>query len=170
MKRSEAAHVMKILVAGFPREAIEPETAALWIREFDSLESPVAAAEAAVTIVRSGDRFPTIREFRQAYRATARLLAPPALEEGPREPMPVDARTWLERNVPAAAALEVTEKIKPRPVWARWERRRRFEPMLPPTDEEKHDAILVLRDGTDATGVPLELLREAERIVHEGSA
>lgn len=170
MKRSEAAHVMKILVAGFPRETLEPETVALWIRELDALDSPTAATEAALITVRSADRFPSIKEFRWTYRATARKLAPPALEAGEREPMPLDARTWLERNVPVPAPLEISEKIKPRPVWARWERRRRFEPMLPPTDEEKHDAIIVLRDGQNAAGVPLELLREAERIVHEGSA
>lgn len=78
-----------------------------------------------------------------------------------------------------------TTAIKPRPVWARYQRRLhgkdlvesngllltggRVNDMLPPTDAEKHDAILVLRDGTDWPGYPAELYVEAQRIMDECS-
>ena len=55
MKRAEAKLALQILVAGFPREAVEPETAAIWARELCALESGEAARRAALTIVRSGD-------------------------------------------------------------------------------------------------------------------
>lgn len=72
-----------------------------------------------------------------------------------------------------------TESMPPRPVWARWLRRQTLsldlalgELWAPPTDEEKHDAILVLRDTgqgrpTVMPGDPLHA--EAQRIMDEAS-
>lgn len=74
-----------------------------------------------------------------------------------------------------------------RPVWARHLRRKQLNEMaanigipvrgfgeqavlLPPTDAEKHDAILVLRDYFDeTTGYGQEMLAEAQRIMEECS-
>lgn len=166
MNREEVAVVMKVLVAGFPREALEPETVALWGHELARLPNGDAARDAAFTIVRSSSKFPSFREFRQTYRASAARLSPPALEEGQRQPMPLDAKAWLEQHVPG------TTVMRARPVWARYLRRRRMEPMFPPTDAEKHDAIVVLREGAmrdGEIGGDDALYHEAERIFLEGS-
>jgi hypothetical protein len=40
----------------------------------------------------------------------------------------------------------VTDKMKPRPVYARYLRRRHHIPLEPPTDEEKADAIRILSE------------------------
>lgn len=76
------------------------------------------------------------------------------------------------------AALPETEAIRPRPVWLRWLRRQGiFEDdgarLDSPTDDEMHDAILVLRDTgqgrpTVMAGDPLHV--EAQRILDEASA
>lgn len=65
--------------------------------------------------------------------------------------------------------LPATGQLKPRPVWARHTLRtlRNFEALDPPTEEEKHDAIKVLRDPDNA-GVP-GLWIEAHRIFEEAS-
>lgn len=177
MTQAEAARVVAVLVAGFPREAIEDETTRLWISELMRLDARLAssaALEAAVRIVRTGDRFPTWREFRAVYLSEVRRLAPPALEEGSRQPMPEDAKAWLDRlRAPFLAGIEESRAIVARPVWARWERRRQYEPMLAPTDEEKRDAILVLRElgwnENPATVAEVALVREAERIMIEAA-
>lgn len=59
--------------------------------------------------------------------------------------------------------------MTPRPVWARHLRRTKLntEPLAPPTEEEKHDAVLVLQDESNA-GVP-GLWIEAHRIFDESS-
>lgn len=65
--------------------------------------------------------------------------------------------------------LPKTEHMRPRPVWARSQKRalRNFEAMPPPTEEEKYDAIRVLEDPYNAV-VP-ELWAEAHRIFDEAS-
>ncbi len=178
MRKAEAVQVVQVLAAGFPHEALEPETVALWTYELCVLESADAARDAAMTIVRSGDKFPTLRQFRVAYRQASERLSPPALEQSSeREPIPIDAATWLQRigGRSVARSVPISTAIVARPVWDRWLRRRRHEPLLPPTDAEKHDAILVLGEGRDRQGVihegwPRELVLEAERIFIEGSS
>jgi len=176
MTQAEAAEVVAVLVAGFPHDVIEDETTRLWIIELTKLVSAEAARDAALATVRNATRFPAWRDFRSAYLAELRRLAPPALEEGDRQPIPTDAYTWLNqmRAGTLLRDIEETTAITPRPVWARWERRRQYEPMLPPTDEEKHDAILVLAElggsQSPATVADVALVREAERIFIEASA
>lgn len=60
--------------------------------------------------------------------------------------------------------IDVTTRIVARPVWARRERRLTGEPIGPPTEEEKQDAIRVLEAGIRH---PLSLYAEAERIMAE---
>lgn len=85
-----------------------------------------------------------------------------------------------------------TKQIRVRPVWARYLRRRELEQMAvamgadfsdvgPPTDEEKADAIEILRDApewqeamkksvyVENVVVMKTLIAEAERIFLEGS-
>lgn len=69
--------------------------------------------------------------------------------------------------------LPETDKIIPRPVWARLQRRQKMEPMLPPTEEEKTDAIAVMREARGygiTAAVSKQMLLEAERIFIEASA
>lgn len=65
--------------------------------------------------------------------------------------------------------LPRTDRLRPRPVWARHLRRSllNLESLDPPTEEEMHDAIKVLRDPDNA-GVP-GLWIEAHNIFLEGS-
>lgn len=92
--------------------------------------------------------------------------------------------TRAERAFGRVAELPESESITPRPVWARWLRRQERgarlgmgalpDPLPPPTDAEKHDAILVLQAGWDGGGdwpqVATALHTEAQRIMDEASA
>lgn len=62
-----------------------------------------------------------------------------------------------------------TKRLEPRPVWRRHLQRtlQNVNPLAPPTEEEKHDAILVLKDPLNQM-IP-ELWLEAHRIFEEGS-
>lgn len=75
--------------------------------------------------------------------------------------------------------IEETTSMSSRPVWARWLRRQSW--MMPPvqdsfpapTDEEKHDAILVLAQEWESDDWPITsqaLRTEAQRIMDEASA
>ncbi len=85
MTRDQATAVISILNAGFPRETIEPQTAQLWINYLQDLDHPDAALNVAKGFVFNGDRWPTIREFRQAYASEQERLAPRLgqIEEAP---------------------------------------------------------------------------------------
>jgi hypothetical protein len=79
--------------------------------------------------------------------------------------------------MPEYPEIPETESMRPRPVWARWLRRQGIAepnglPLSPPTDEEKHDAILVLSDahGSFPGGIGDGLHVEAQRIMDEASA
>ena len=75
--------------------------------------------------------------------------------------------TGKPRKVPFMTdTLPVSDKITPRPVWARQQRRRRGEPVGPITEEEKRDAIRVLEEH-DEIGTPTALSLEAFRILDE---
>lgn len=80
-------------------------------------------------------------------------------------------------EAPTMAALPPSDRVRPRPVMARLSARWAGRPLPPPTEEEKADAIAVLRD------LPAEdremgsgswlldpLYQEAERIFEEGAA
>ena len=177
----EAGKALAYLNAAFPRDALEPESAAIWVAEIEELGHAPSALEAARTIGRNGDRFPTLREFRQAYRAAFdRFMAGRAVEAADDSvPPPPEARAMMERGragtlLKSIDDLPVSESIAPRPVWARHLRRQEIRELLPPSDAEKHDAILVLRDGYDGTNpiVRYETLlhAEAQRIMDEASA
>lgn len=180
MKREDAGDVLAYLNAGFPRDALEPESAMVWIREIEELPSYTAALNAAKTIVRNGDRLPTIKEFREAYRIERdRMPRPPELDIVIAPPSP-EAHEMLAR-IAAEDVLRPVDNIQipattsmpPRPVWARYLQRQRLDCLMPPTDEEKHDAILVLRDLAPREGEdtwPVGLVGEAQRILDEASA
>lgn len=98
------------------------------------------------------------REFTKMYaeeRQTAIRAAAGA------EPRPALTRVekMIERHI---QGIPETTSMQPRPVYARW-LRRNAGTLSPPTDAEKHDAILVLRDNIDVVG-------EAQRIMDEASA
>ena len=66
--------------------------------------------------------------------------------------------------------LPITEHFKPRPVAARYARRVSEHRVDPPTEEEKRDAILVLKEGPFAVEPHYDkLYAEAERIFEEAS-
>lgn len=175
MTIEEAGHVVAYLNAAFPRDVLEPESAAIWIREVSELHSYDAGLEAAKLIGRNGERFPTIREFRLTYRNVWDRIKPRELELTPmREPVPEEVQEWL-RAKGMGSFEEVfemfppaTERVPERPVWARHLRRMKGGELAPPSDREKHDAIIVLRYEN---GDPLGrlLATEALRIMDECS-
>jgi hypothetical protein len=68
-----------------------------------------------------------------------------------------------------AVSIPISSSIRVRPVWRR--RQQRFyhqNPLGPPTDEEMHDAILVLADPSSERDAPA-LWIEAQTILDEAS-
>ena len=184
----DATEIVAYLNAAYPREALESETARVWVGEIAELKNAEAAREAAKLIARNDERFPSLAAFRRTYRQQADRLAPKAIEEAPfeRAPLDDDVQQWLAdrglrgfdgvlRSVDAApAVLPGPSRIEARPVWARHLRRVKGGEIGPPTEEEKRDAIEVLRDDWDGTGgwpgVAQALLTEAQRIFEEAAA
>jgi hypothetical protein len=69
-----------------------------------------------------------------------------------------------------AVSIPISSSIRVRPVWARRQRRLYHQnPLDPPTDEEKHDAILVLADQSMETDAPAIWI-EAQMILDEADA
>lgn len=67
--------------------------------------------------------------------------------------------------------LPISQAIKARPVYARFLQRMHFMPLDPPTEEEKSDAILVMKTlYPPLLELDEVLLAEAERIFNEASA
>ena len=60
--------------------------------------------------------------------------------------------------------LPVTDKMKPRPVYARYLMRRHHMPVDPPSEEEKQDAIRILEEPYLWAD---EIMTEAQRILDE---
>lgn len=180
MTTAEAGQALAYLNAAFPRDALEPESAAVWVREIAELKNPEAALEAAKLIGRGSDRFPTIKEFRQAYRQAADRMKPRELD-WQREEMPESVKAWMaDRGITRAdlargtmrivADIRETRSMPARPVWDR-ARRRQMETLGPPTDVERHDAILVLRESVgwgDSLSERM-LVTEAQRIMDDCS-
>ena len=108
------------------------------------------------------DNVPTVRaQFRSAYdRLRARTID--------------EYRTGHAAELPAGlkplgttmAALPETTRIRPRPVMLRWMQRMSNSKLNPPSEEEKLDAVQVLREGPP-DGEPDPLYQEAERIFEE---
>lgn len=176
MTTAEAGQVLAFLNAAFPRDALEPESAAIWVREIASLRDATAAQAAARTIGRNGDRFPTLKEFRATYRTehetlmSGRQLAEPVGAPPPPEAVAMLARMRTQ-GLRSIDDLPATTSMTPRPVWARWLKRFNNNAWNHPlSDDERHDAILVLREaaGTE-TGDARLLVIEAQRIMDECS-
>lgn len=89
MKESEAVRIVKFLNTAFPRDAIEAESAELFSTEIALLYDGRIGDDAARECARTLDRFPSIHEFRQAYKSISRRVESRregerlALEPGP---------------------------------------------------------------------------------------
>lgn len=176
MTGEEAGKAVSFLNAVFPRDALEPESFAIWVAEIRELGHAPSALAAARMIGRNGDRFPTLKEFRQAYRqAFDRWTAGHTIGAADDAvPPPPEAHEMLARIKNGTVLrsiddLPVSESMPPRPVYARWLRRSSLGELSPPTDKELHDAILVLRDTTTVLSAD-PLHTEAQRIMDEASA
>lgn len=84
--------------------------------------------------------------------------------------MPPEVTKWLEQNridiEQVLREIPDTKQLAARPVWSRHLRRIKGGELGPPSDEERADAIDVLRK--DGLGIP-SLHREALRILEECS-
>lgn len=99
MTAAEAAAVIGILNAGYPREALEGDTRAVWVNLTTKLSSAAAAREAAVKIIEGSPRFPSYHEFRETYKtAVAKLAVGHEIEQAD-DSVPPDPETheWFER-------------------------------------------------------------------------
>lgn len=123
--------------------------------------------------IQTTERPETLRaQFRRDYEARRKRAVEVFTGSAATLPPAVDALTLG----PTMRSLPETTRIHPRPVMARLSARWAGHALDPPTEEEKADAIAVLRDGSRAPGVldlaegadPLYL--EAERIFAEGAS
>ncbi len=101
MKLAEAQFVVATLSGAFPQQRLTPENVKVYVDEIALLSDPVVASEAARQIVREGDRFPTIKDFRFVYRAVnerhaseRRALEAPEEEVSSRVPEWVHVWAW----------------------------------------------------------------------------
>jgi hypothetical protein len=109
------------------------------------------------------DNIDTVRaQFRRAYEsARAQALADFVR---PRAALPGLAPPALLG--PTMSALPESERYKPRPVMMRLMHRMAGHAPEPPTEEEKRDAIEILREGP-INGIEDPLYQEAERIMRD---
>lgn len=80
MKESEAVAITRQLLALFPRDAIEPESAAAFAKEIALLVNAELGMQAAHECARSFDHFPSIHQFRIVYGSVHRSQPRPAIE------------------------------------------------------------------------------------------
>lgn len=179
MTLEQAGQVVGWLNAAFPRDALEAESAAIWITEVAELPHYDAALDAAKRIGRNGDRFPSLKEFRQAYRqAFDRQISGRELD-APDDGVPPPA-SFVERYADAMSGgicktiddlPPVTTVVHARPVYARAMQRQGRKMWdaadLPlPTEAEIHDAILVLAETRDHDSFVGDVMHvEATRIL-----
>jgi hypothetical protein len=78
MKESEALEIIRLLGAGFHREAIEPETIQLWVEVISPMDAALAT-DVAMGWIKNQDRFPSISQFRHAYHVERRRVGQPEL-------------------------------------------------------------------------------------------
>lgn len=127
-----------------------------------------AAAEAVGgrwNILHSGNPTTTRSQFVKDY--AARRASAVRVFTGAQLPPAVSALTMGE----TMAALPATTRIRPRPVMSRLHRRWAGRDLEPPTEEEKADAIDVLREGWMADEPAHDpLYCEAERVFAEADA
>ena len=95
MNRSESERITVTLLRAFPRDTLSNEQVQTFAGEVSLLTDPSVAQDAAVEILRNADRFPTIKEFRETYKAVneRRLAAIPRLEAA-RHPIPQWVHVW----------------------------------------------------------------------------
>lgn len=102
MTGTEARALLTVLIAAFPRDAIEQETFDLYAAQLANLEAG-AARTAVERIVESGRHFPTIAEIREVYFPIRKAeLDHQANERGLPEPagdgtLPPEAQAFLDR-------------------------------------------------------------------------
>lgn len=83
MEKADAIRVAAHLKSAYPRMTLdEPETE-LFVHQISHLSDVPAAWEAADRIIRNSERFPTVAEFREQYRAVRGYFnePPPAVPE-----------------------------------------------------------------------------------------
>lgn len=73
MTESQARGLVGTLLTAFPRDArlVTDSTVSLYSSELSKLQSANAAVETVQQLIRHGDHFPTIAEFRSAYMSVA---------------------------------------------------------------------------------------------------
>jgi hypothetical protein len=112
MTREQAGKLVALLSAAFPHPPMTPERLQLFTDELALLVDFSTGDEAARMIVRGGEWFPKISEFRQAYRSVAekrretmRELEPPSRAHEP--PTWVQVWAWCRwiRKPPELRAL-----------------------------------------------------------------
>jgi hypothetical protein len=91
-----ARHCLAVIHAGFPESVIEAETAELWLGELQRLDDFESARLTAMKLVRTGDKFPSLKAFRETYNAEARTrrALTPALKEARGDGVPEWVRVW----------------------------------------------------------------------------
>lgn len=95
MTKEQAGNVLAILNAGFPQTTLEQASALLWIDEVSLLNSYDVGVETARVIVREGDRFPLVKEFRRTYHAVnARRRE--AIQKLPEAARSTDVPEWVQ--------------------------------------------------------------------------
>lgn len=72
MTDREARAIVALLAAGFPAARIEQATVDVYALGLSQLDDFDTARAAATRILRDSERFPTLREIRDAYQAEAR--------------------------------------------------------------------------------------------------
>lgn len=72
MTREDAAVVLGILASGFPGATLDDATIELWTDELERLEDNNTAVKAVRTIIRSGDKLPSLAQIRATYNSLAR--------------------------------------------------------------------------------------------------
>lgn len=72
MTPQDAGRIVTYLTAKFHRDALEAEAAIIFAKDVSLLQDYDVGIVAADELARSQDRFPTIREFRDAYHGVAR--------------------------------------------------------------------------------------------------
>lgn len=119
-----------------------------------------------------GDNLATVRaQFRKSYESLVERAINEYATSGrpPRRELPPSRRELMG---PTMASLPETAHYRPRPIMARTIARMSGRELEPPTEEEKRDAIAVLRDYDDTiNGAERSefdpLYREAERVFME---
>lgn len=74
MKTSEAHAILNLLAAGFHRENLPPDSVDLWVSVLEPMDAD-EASRVALAWATGEDRFPSINQFKHAYRLEKGALA-----------------------------------------------------------------------------------------------